>query len=219
MTDEAGAYDVHSDRISYHPPRLDPDAFPPTPVTQFAAWLQYAAEQGVSEPNAMVLGTADADGHPSVRTVLLRHYDEDGFVFFTHYTGRKGRELEANPWASACFPWLTLHRQVIVAGPVTRLDPAASDQYFASRPRGSQLASAASPQSEIIESLDVVRRAMDVLDRAHPEPKAVPRPKTWGGLRIAPVSVEFWQGNENRLHDRLRYRRAGAAWFVERLAP
>lgn len=220
---ESGAsFDVHTDRVSYHAERLVQTEFAAVPHEQFARWLQDAAQAGISEPNAMVVGTSDAVGRVSTRTVLLRGCDANGFDFYTNYDGHKGQQLAQNPFASACFPWIAQHRQVIVAGPVRRLDASESDDYFASRPRGSQLASSASPQSQVIASLAVVQARMRDLEEEHPEPSAIPRPSHWGGFRIEPETVEFWQGNENRLHDRLRYRRTVEGtgdWVIERLAP
>lgn len=216
------AFDVHTDRVSYRAERLVQTDFAAVPHEQFAHWLQDAARAGVPEPNAMVVGTADADGRVSTRTVLLRGFSENGFDFYTNYEGRKGQQLAQNPFASACFPWIAQHRQVIVTGSVRRMDASESDDYFASRPRGSQLASSASPQSQVIASLTVVQARMHDLEEKYPDPSAIPRPNHWGGFRIEPETVEFWQGNENRLHDRLRYRRSvegNGDWVIERLAP
>jgi pyridoxamine 5'-phosphate oxidase len=187
-------------------------------LRQFERWLADAVAGGMPEPNAMSLATAGADGRPGVRTVLLKGVDERGFLLFTNYASRKGRELGANPRAALLFPWLELQRQVVVDGTVERISDAQSDAYFVSRPRGAQLGAAASPQSQVIASRDVLEDARAELERAHPD--AVPRPAHWGGLLVIPDSVEFWQGRPDRLHDRLRFRRdAGGAWVVERLAP
>jgi pyridoxamine 5'-phosphate oxidase len=187
-------------------------------LRQFERWLADALAAGLPEPNAMSLATAGSDGRPSVRTVLLKGVDERGFLLFTNYTSRKGRELGANPRAALLFPWIELQRQVVVDGTVERISEAQSDAYFASRPRGAQLGAAASPQSQVIASRDVLEDARGQLERAHPD--TVPRPAHWGGLLVVPDSVEFWQGRPDRLHDRLRFRREeGGAWVVERLAP
>jgi pyridoxamine 5'-phosphate oxidase len=187
--------------------------------TQFGRWLADAADAGLPEPNAMVLATADAAGRPSARTVLLKGYDEAGFVFFTNYRSRKGGELSANPYASLVFPWFAMFRQVLVVGAVERTSRAETEAYFATRPRGAQLGAWASPQSRPLtdraELEDAWRAAEDDFG-ADP----VPPPPHWGGFRVVPETVEFWQGRTSRLHDRLRFRRIGAdAWIVERLAP
>lgn len=187
-------------------------------TTQLGRWLADAVAAGLPEPNGMVLATADA-GRPTSRTVLLRGYDPAGLVFYTNYRSAKAQQLAANPYASVTFPWYGLHRQVHARGPVSRVSAAESDAYFASRPRGSQLASAASPQSTVITSRAVLDAAFGDYAARWPEPTPVPRPEHWGGYRLAPEQVEFWQGRERRLHDRLVYRRDGDRWVVERLAP
>lgn len=188
--------------------------------TQFDRWFADAIAAGLPEPNAMVVGTADAAGRPSGRTVLLKGYDPDGFVFYTNHDSRKGAEATANPYASLVFPWFPMQRQVVVAGPVQRVDRAETEAYFASRPRGSQLGAWASTQSRVISdraTLDEAYRA--VVDR-FADVAQIPAPPHWGGFRVRPESVEFWQGRASRLHDRLRFRRAdGGDWIVERLAP
>ena len=188
-------------------------------ATQFGGWLAEAVDAGVVEPNAMVVATADAAGRPSSRTVLLKGYDAAGLVFFTNYGSRKGAELAANPYASATFPWYGLHRQVHARGPVRKVDPAESDAYFASRPRGAQLGAWSSPQSTVIAARAELDASFAEYEARWPEPTEVPRPEHWGGYRLEPEIVEFWQGRENRVHDRLTYRRVGDRWVVERLAP
>ncbi len=200
---------------------LDEGDMAPEPVEQFRRWFAAWHEVAVGDPNAMVVTTATPDGRPSVRTVLLRALDGDGFVFFTNLDSRKGRELAANPRAALLFPWHPLGRQVIVEGEAGHLAAEASDEYWATRPRGSQIAALASPQSQVVAG----RAQLD--DRwarieAELAGADVPRPAGWGGIRVAHDRVEFWQGRERRLHDRLVYRREADApdgWRIERLAP
>lgn len=185
---------------------------------QFTRWYDEVAASGlVVEPNAMVVATATPDGRPSVRTVLMRGVSADGFLFFTNYGSRKGREIGANPFVSLIFSWVPAERQVIVTGTAARVDRAESAAYWASRPAESRLASAASPQSAVVDSRAELEAAVDALAAHHPD--GVPLPDGWGGFRVAPDSVEFWQGRPARLHDRLRYRRSDGTWVVERLAP
>jgi pyridoxamine 5'-phosphate oxidase len=185
---------------------------------QLRAWLRAAVEVGLPEANAMVVATADAQGRPSARTVLLKGLDERGLVFFTNYRSRKGQEAQANPYDSAVFPWHPMDRQLVVVGAVERVDRAESEAYFATRPRIAQLGAWASPQSQVLaDRADLDERYAQAQRRF---PDLVPVPEHWGGLRLVPSTVEFWQGREGRLHDRLRYRRTdGDEWVVERLAP
>lgn len=187
--------------------------------TQFDRWMGDAVDAGLVEPNSMVVATADAHGRPSARFVLLKAVDADGFVFYTHYTSRKGTELTANPRVALVVPWVPLGRQVLVTGRVEKVDEATSDAYFAKRPRGSQLGAAASDQSAVVADRGVLEQAFAALESRYPEPSPVPRPSTWGGFRVVPATIEFWQGRRDRLHDRLRFRRDGEGWAVERLAP
>lgn len=194
----------------------------PEPIAQFTRWFHEADDAGVVEPNAMVLSTADAQGRPSSRTVLLKGYDARGFVFFTNYGSRKGSELAANPYAALLFPWIALARQVIVQGRVEKVGRDETAAYFRTRPHGSQLGAWASEQSSPVGGRDVLEQRYAELERRYPEGEGVPVPPFWGGYRVIPESVEFWQGRENRLHDRLRYFAdpAGAGgWRVERLCP
>jgi pyridoxamine 5'-phosphate oxidase len=198
---------------------LTEDDLAPTWVAQFGRWFVDATAARVLEPNAMVLATADERGRPSARTVLLKSYDERGFVFYTNYTSRKGRDLDANPYASAVFGWLPLHRQVIVTGPVRRVSRAETEAYFAIRPRGAQIGAWASHQSTVLTSRkDLEAAAAEVAERFDGT-EVLPAPPHWGGFRIEPETVEFWQGRDSRLHDRLRFRREGDVWITERLAP
>jgi len=189
-------------------------------LTQLRRWLDEAVRAGLPEPNAMVLATAGVDGVPSARTVLLKEADDRGLAFFTNLGSRKGRELDENPRAALVFPWHPMQRQVVIDG---RVEPVAADEadaYFATRPRGSRLGALASPQSLPIPGREDVERRYAELDAAHPGD--VPRPDSWGGLRVVPDAVEFWQGRPDRLHDRLRFRRRAPGareWVVERLAP
>jgi pyridoxamine 5'-phosphate oxidase len=187
-------------------------------TSQFAAWFADATAFGLPEPNAMIVATVGEGARPSARTVLLKGYAEDGFVFFTNYESRKGTELAIHPYASLVFPWFPMQRQVIVAGSVERVSRAETEEYFGSRPRGSQLGAWASPQSRVLpgpEALDEGIAAAAERFGAGP----VPAPPHWGGFRVRPDTVEFWQGRSSRLHDRLRFRRDGQDWIVERLAP
>jgi len=190
------------------------------PVTQFRAWLAEAAEREVYEPNAMVVGTIDPGGAPSVRTVLLRGVDERGFEFYTDYTSRKGRALLADPGISAVFPWYSLHRQVMLYGEARPVEQQASDDYFAGRPRGAQVAAWASDQSQPIDGREGLERKVREAEERFEGVETVPRPERWGGFRIVPHRVEFWQGRTSRLHDRLVYARdASGEWQLGRLQP
>jgi pyridoxamine 5'-phosphate oxidase len=188
------------------------------PYRQFEKWFQEAEAAKVHEPNAAVLATAAKDGRPSARMVLLKGVDGRGFVFYTNYESRKGRELEANPRAAYLFPWVALERQVIVEGSVSKVAREESEAYFHSRPRASQLAAWASNQSSIIAGRGALEDSMKAVEKKYSGAEA-PLPPFWGGFRIVPESVEFWQGRRSRLHDRLRYRRDGTTWILERLAP
>jgi pyridoxamine 5'-phosphate oxidase len=189
------------------------------PFTQFLEWLDDAIEGGLTEPNAMVLATAAPDGTPSARTVLLKGVDERGFVLFTNLDSRKGREMRANPRASLVFPWFEIDRQVVVVGDVEQLSREESAEYFRTRPRDSRLGAWASAQSTVVRDRAVLDARFAELAREYPEGTEIPLPDHWGGVRVVPETVELWQGRASRLHDRLRYRRAGSAWAVERLSP
>ncbi|MBO1437856.1 pyridoxamine 5'-phosphate oxidase [Meiothermus sp. CFH 77666] len=190
----------------------------PNPFRQLQRWLAEALETHLYEPHGMTLSTVGENGRPSSRVVLLRGLDEQGLVFFSNYQSRKGRELASNPWACVNFWWPPLERQVRIEGLVEKAEPELSDEYFASRPYESQIGSAASPQSEVIASREVLEERMAELRARYPE--TVPRPAHWGGFRLRPDTFEFWQGRPNRLHDRLRYRlQPDGGWVIERLAP
>ena len=217
MADSA-PLDVATLRREYASGGLDEAAVDPDPIAQFRVWLGAAVAADIPDPNAMVLSTIAEDGAPSSRTVLLKGLDDRGFAFFTNHRSRKARELAARPAATLLFAWIALGRQVIVRGATTEVDAEESDRYFAGRPRGSQLAAWASQQSEIATDRAAIDQAMaDVTARFAQD--EVPRPPHWGGYRLAPAEVEFWQGRPNRLHDRLRYRRGGGQWVIERLWP
>jgi pyridoxamine 5'-phosphate oxidase len=191
---------------------LDPD-----PLRQFAAWFAQAAD-AVDAPEAVVLATATAAGAPSARMVLLKGFDQRGFVFYTNYFSRKGQEIAQNPRAAMLFHWTPLGRQVRIEGVVHRIDAAESDAYFRTRPPGSRLSAAASPQSRPVPSRDVLEAAVAQLASRHPDGD-VPRPDEWRGLRLVASRFEFWQHGDDRLHDRFRYRREGDIWTVDRLGP
>ena len=189
------------------------------PIEQFRSWFDEALAAGLHEPNAMTLATATPEGRPSARVVLLKGFDERGFVFYTNYEGRKGGELEANPYCSLVFYWGELERQVRVEGRASRVSEEDSDEYFGSRPRGSQLGAWASEQSRPVEGRGALEERLRGLEAEYEE-REVPRPSFWGGYRVEPEVIEFWQGRENRLHDRLVYRRSdNGEWGRERLQP
>jgi pyridoxamine 5'-phosphate oxidase len=201
-----------------HPDGLDEADLGPDPIAAFQTWLAAAVAAEQPEPTAMTLATADASGRPSARTVLLKKVDERGFTWFTNGRSRKGRELAANPRAALVFAWIPLGRQVTVLGPVDRLTEAESDAYFATRPLGSRLGAWASDQSEVLPSRETLEVRVREIAAAYPDGN-VPRPPHWGGYRLWPIEVQFWQHRDDRLHDRLRYRRVDNRWMVERLAP
>jgi pyridoxamine 5'-phosphate oxidase len=212
--------DLRSLRRDYGNPLLEEADLADDPLVQVRAWVDEAAAARLPEPNAMTLATVGADGAPSARVVLLRGIDE-GLVFYTNYTSRKGAELAADPRAAIVLHWVELARQVRVAGTCARVDAAQSDAYWASRPADSRVSSAASPQSRVIADRGVLERRIAELRAAHPDGD-VPRPAHWGGFRLVPDEVELWLGRPSRLHERLRYRRDPASptgWTIERLAP
>ena len=193
----------------------------PDPVRQFAAWFADAGAAGVRAPEAVAVATASADGAPSVRMVLMKHFDERGFVFFTNHDSRKGRELTANPRAALLFHWEALGRQVRIEGPAAPVAARENEAYVRTRPRASQISALASPQSQVIESREWLENRVTELALRHPEPGELPLPERWGGFRVVPERFEFWQHRDDRLHDRLLYTRADgpAGWRLERLAP
>ncbi|HBB31916.1 MAG TPA: pyridoxamine 5'-phosphate oxidase [Cyanobacteria bacterium UBA8803] len=191
----------------------------PNPFQQFKIWFDQAIAAQLPEPNAMTLATATPDGKPSARMVLLKGYDERGFVFYTNYDSHKGQQLRENPWGAIAFWWVQLERQVRIEGRVEQVSAAESDAYFQSRPQESQLGAWVSPQSQIIESREVLEQRLAQLKKEY-ENKQVPRPPYWGGFRVIPSAIEFWQGRPSRLHDRLLYRLLeDGSWIIQRLSP
>lgn len=205
-------------RVQYETRGLDRPDLHDDPIRQFTVWYDEAASAGVAEPNAFTLSSVDHRGAANARVVLARGADARGIVFYTNYTATKSREISAAPAVSATFVWLDLHRQVRLRGNVERLAANESDEYFASRPRDSQLGAWASPQSEVIaDRTELEARLAEVRQRFGDGP--IPRPEHWGGWLIVPTEWEFWQGRPSRLHDRFRYSRSATDWVVERLAP
>lgn len=206
-------------RIEYDPPPLRRDTLSKNPLEQFKLWLDEAIAADIIEPQAMTLSTANIDGIPSARTVLLRGYDERGFLFYTNYQSQKGHELAENPHAALTFYWAVLHRQVRIAGTVSRVSSEESDSYFKSRPEGSKLGAWASKQSQVLRSRTELETDVKEFE-AEFQGKEIPRPMYWGGYRLAPDMIEFWQGQPSRLHDRFRYVQDNAdRWIIQRLAP
>jgi pyridoxamine 5'-phosphate oxidase len=197
---------------------LDEKDLDPDPIRQFQRWFDDALAAGQPEPEAMALATAAGDGAPSIRFVLLRGLDERGFVFYTNGHSRKGRELEANPLGALAFRWWTVERQVRVSGPVAPISAGESDAYFRTRPRGAQLGAWASEQSELLADRAALDARLTAVE-ARFAGQEVPRPPWWGGFRLRPTEIEFWQGRPNRLHDRLTYRLLGGDWRLFRLSP
>ncbi len=197
---------------------LDRDSADPDPIVQFASWFAQAVDSGIAEPNGFSLCTVSATGRPTQRTVLMKSYDDCGFVFYTNYGSRKGRHIMANNRVSMLFPWYELHRQINIEGEVSRIDEARSGAYFHSRPRASQLGAWASRQSEIVASRSLLEEQFRNMERKFQD-RPIPLPPFWGGYRIKPDRFEFWQGRNHRLHDRILYRRHQEQWKITRLSP
>jgi pyridoxamine 5'-phosphate oxidase len=206
-------------RREYASSGLSENDLDPSPFKQFAKWFQQSLDAEIPEPNAMTLATATREGRPSARIVLLKDFDERGFVFYTNYESRKGKELAQNPQAALVLYWIELERQVCITGEITRVSKLESEEYFRSRPLGSQLGAWASRQSEVVSGRDVLEGRLKQLAVEY-QNRPVPLPPYWGGFRLVPDAIEFWQGRPNRMHDRLRYRlRDDGQWTIERLSP
>jgi pyridoxamine 5'-phosphate oxidase len=210
--------EIHHLREDYKREPLTEELLDPDPVAQFRIWFDEARASGIPEPNAMTLGTADKSGRVSCRTVLLKAYDERGFVFFTNYGSRKAEQIAANPHAALLFPWVALARQIEIAGPVEKISPAESIAYFLSRPVGSRLGAWVSEQSKVISSRSVLVAKYEELKRRFADGE-IPKPDFWGGYRVIPETIEFWQGGGDRLHDRILYTRKDGGWVRSRLSP
>jgi pyridoxamine 5'-phosphate oxidase len=205
-------------RKEYKLKKLDRKSLDPDPFTQFSVWFEEACMAQVAEPNAMTLATASLQGRPSCRIVLLKRFDQNGFLFFTNYESRKGKELKENPYAGICFFWKELERQVIIEGSIEKISRMESELYFNSRPRGSQLSAWISRQSQVVSSRGSLEKEYQHLEKEY-EGKVIPLPPFWGGYRLIPDRFEFWQGRENRLHDRFQYEHIGSNWIISQLSP
>ncbi len=213
--------DLEPKRYEYESIPLDVDDVDPDPIEQVRIWTALWAEIAPKEPAAAVLATAGADGRPGARNVLVRALDQEGCAFFTSYVSRKGRHLAENPQGVLLFSWVPVNRQIELTGPIARIDPAESDEYFASRPRGSQIAAWASAQSTVLPDRATLEERFRAAEERFGD-GPVPRPSDWGGYRLVPRTIELWQGRPDRLHDRLRYTRHASApngWYLERLSP
>jgi pyridoxamine 5'-phosphate oxidase len=210
--------EIHHLREDYKHEPLDEETLDKDPVEQFRVWFEEAHASGIPEPNAMTLGTADKSGRVACRTVLLKAYDDRGFVFFTNYGSRKAAQMAENPHAALLFPWVALARQVEIAGPVEKISPAESIAYFLSRPVGSRLGAWVSEQSKVISSRSVLVAKYEELKRRFADGE-IPKPDFWGGYRVVPETIEFWQGGGDRLHDRFLYTRKDGTWTRARLSP
>jgi pyridoxamine 5'-phosphate oxidase len=212
------ATDIHSLRVDYKHDPLNEESLNPDPISQFRLWFEEARSSGIPEPNAMTLGTADQSGRVSCRTVLLKAFDQRGFVFFTNYGSRKAQQIAENPRAALLFPWVALARQIEIAGPVEKISPAESLSYFMSRPVGSRLGAWVSDQSQVISSRNVLLAKFEELKNKFASGE-IPKPDFWGGYRVIPDTIEFWQGGGDRLHDRFLYTQKNRTWSHVRLSP
>lgn len=210
--------DIADLRREYKQAQLDEASVASDPVVQFRTWFEEAQHADLIEPNAMTLSTVDSSGHPDVRTVLLKAYDARGFVFYTNYRSRKALHIEGNPAVALLFPWLPLERQVKLLGTAEKISPADSLKYFLSRPHGSRLGAWVSDQSSVISGRKVLEMKLAEMKRKFADGH-IPLPDHWGGFRVKPHLLEFWQGRANRLHDRIQYERIGTEWTISRLAP
>jgi pyridoxamine 5'-phosphate oxidase len=210
--------EIHSLRVDYKHEPLTEESLKSDPIAQFRLWFDEARASGIPEPNAMTLGTADRSGRVSCRTVLLKAYDDRGFVFFTNYGSRKAQQVAENPRAALLFPWVALARQIEIAGPVEKISAAESLAYFMSRPIGSRLGAWVSDQSQVISSRSVLLAKFEDLKNKFADGE-IPKPDFWGGYRVIPETIEFWQGGGDRLHDRFLYTQKNRTWSHVRLSP
>ncbi len=206
-------------RKNYAGQSLDINDVASDPFLQFNDWFKAALSAEVPEPNAMTLATATPDGKPAARVVLLKSFDQNGFVFYTNYNSRKGQQLETNPNAALCFLWLELHRQVRIEGTVSKISAEASEKYFQSRPKGSQIGAWASAQSSVIQTRKELEDSFAKLEQQYEKEAVLPKPPHWGGYCLNPTRIEFWQGRRSRLHDRVQYTMKDGVWKLVRLAP
>ena len=210
--------DLNDFREEYNKAALDADRLPDSPLILFDQWLEEAIQSGQPEPNAMTLATVTPDNRPAARVMLLKEVAGDRFIFYTNYESQKGRELEANPHAALVFLWLDMQRQVRISGPAEKVSAARSDAYFAARPEESQIGALASPQSQTIDSREILEKKFAAL-KTQLQGKTIERPKHWGGYQVKAEQIEFWQGRQNRLHDRILYTKEDNQWRKQRLAP
>lgn len=210
--------DLGQFRRDFESAGLDRVSLQDDPFRQFEQWFLEAENSGIEDVNAMVLATADKAGFPAARTVLLKSFDDRGFVFYTNYTSRKARDMEENPRATLLVPWLALNRQITIEGSVEKVSPEESQAYFSSRPRGSQLGAWVSRQSTALDSRETLELRLRKLEERYAD-QDVPLPDFWGGYRVRPQRLEFWQGRPSRLHDRFEYRRQDGGWLIQRLQP